>query len=63
MHWPIKNLCPCRYFISKGKWVAHDALKDVQQMLENSLKLDLACQKDEEDLDQLDLNECVIDID
>ena len=32
-------------------------------MLENPLKLDLASQKDKEDLDQLDLNECVIDID
>ena len=31
-------------------------------MLENPLKLDLASQKDKEDLDQLDLSECVIDI-
>ena len=33
------------------------------RMWENPLQLDLASQKDEEDLDQLDLNECVIDID
>ena len=32
-------------------------------MWENPLKLDLATQKDEEDLDQLYLNECVIDND
>ena len=33
--------------------VAHDTLKDVQKMRKNSLKFDLATQKDEEDLDQL----------
>ena len=45
----------------KENGVAHDTLKDVQEMWENPLKLDLASQKENEELDQLYLDECVID--
>ena len=56
-----KTCVPADISCLKETGVAHDTLKDVEKMWENPLKLDLASQKENEDLDQLYLNECVID--
>ena len=56
-----KTCVPADISCLKETGVAHDTLKDVEKMWENPLKIDLASQKENEDLDQLYLNECVID--
>ena len=49
----IKTCVPVDISCLKENGVAHDALKDAQEMWENPWKLDLASQKDKEYLVQL----------